>query len=117
MAHFADVYCNSFCHVPFFGGNSWIGSCGVHESEEGKFERLLATSKGDDMAKLYSDFYTWLEVIDPKLSRGGFRGIIEVQPSFSTVLEDLETALVEPEKVSRGIEMVQHTSKEERESK
>lgn len=68
------------------------------QREEGKFERLLATAKEDDMAQLYRDLYAWLEVADLKLSRGGFRGIIEVQPSFSTVLKDLETVLVEPEK-------------------
>jgi len=85
--------------IPYIKKNKIEKRVAYKQSEEGKFKRLLTTSKGDDMSKLYRDFYTWLEVIDPKLSRGGFRGIVEVQPSFSTVLEELETALVEPEKV------------------
>lgn len=85
--------------IPYIQKRNVEKKVAYKQSEEGKFKQLLATSKGDDMAKFYSDFYTWLEVADLKLSRGGFRGIIEVQPSFSTVLEDLEIALVESEKV------------------
>ena len=85
--------------IPYIQKKNVEKKVATMQSEEGKFRRLLATSKGDDMAQLYSDFYTWMEVADPKLSRAGFRGIVEVQPSFLTVLEDLETALVEPKKI------------------
>lgn len=69
----------------------------IMQSEEGKFKRLLATSKGDDMAQLYNDFYTWLKVADPKLARAGFRGVVEVQASFSAPLGELEAVLSVPQ--------------------
>lgn len=68
------------------------------QSEEGRFEALLDTCEGKDMAKLYDHFYYWLEVADPKLLRTGFRGISEVQSSFSDSLRELEEALVSSEK-------------------
>jgi hypothetical protein len=67
------------------------------QSEEGCFKRLLHTCQGDDMAKLYNDLYYWLDVADPKLSRIGFSGIIEVQPSFSASLQELDAVLAMPE--------------------
>ncbi len=67
------------------------------ESEEGYFNTLLDACHGSDVSKLYKDFYNWLEVADPKLSRVGFRGISEVQPSFSKALSQLEEVLTVPE--------------------
>ena len=67
------------------------------QSEEGRFKTLLASCQGSDMAKIYHDFYYWLDVVDPKLSRVGFRGISEVQPSFSDPLRELEKVLAVPE--------------------
>ena len=58
----------------------------IESQESGKSSNLLtyqgdAVKKidSDDVVKLYRDFYTWLEVADPKLSRGGFRGVIAVE--------------------------------------
>ncbi len=45
----------------------------------------------------YQDFYHWLEVADPKLSRAGFRGISKLQPSFSNSLSQLERVLADPQ--------------------
>ena len=84
--------------IPYIQKKNVEKKVATMQSEEGKFKRLLVAAKGDNMAHLYRDLYAWLEVADPKLSRGGFRSVVEVQPSFSTVLKDLETALVEPEK-------------------
>ncbi len=67
------------------------------QSEEGRFKTLLDSCQGSDAAALYHDFYYWLEVADPKLSRVGFRGISEVQPSFSKALSQLEEVLTVPE--------------------
>ena len=68
------------------------------QSEEGRFKRVLDTCEGSDVATLYHDFYYWLEVADPKLSRVGFRGICEVQPSFCDPLRELEEPLVDPQR-------------------
>ena len=67
------------------------------ESEEGRFKSLLDACQGNDVNALYHTFYTWLEVASPKLSRLGFRGVEEVQPSFSESLNALEAALAIPE--------------------
>ena len=68
------------------------------QSEEGRFKTLLDSCQDSDMATLYHDFYSWLEVSDPKLSRVGFRGIEEVQRSFSVSLRELETVLVDTQR-------------------
>ena len=68
------------------------------QSEEGRFKTLLDSCQGSDAAALYQDFYYWLEVADPKLSRVGFRGISELQTSFSKALSQLEEVLVVPER-------------------
>ncbi|WP_415408021.1 hypothetical protein ACLHDG_05680 [Sulfurovum sp. CS9] len=67
------------------------------QSEEGRFKTLLDSCQDSDMTTLYHDFYSWLEVADPKLSRVGFRGITEVQPSFRDALHELEEVLVDPQ--------------------
>ena len=67
------------------------------KSEEGKFDVLLNSLKHDNAPGVYRDFYHWLEVASPKLSRLGFRGIGEVQPSFSESLRELEAVLSVPE--------------------
>jgi len=64
------------------------------QSEEGRYDRLMETMKDDNLSKLYQDFYCWLEVASPTLSRSGFRGIEEVQPTFGLALQELEAALV-----------------------
>jgi len=67
------------------------------ESEAGHFNTLLDTCQGNDLSKLYQDLYSWLEVAEPKLSRVGFKGISEIQPSFSKALLELEKVLTMPE--------------------
>ena len=66
------------------------------QSEEGRFKTLLDSCQDGDMVTLYHDFYSWLEVADINLSRVGFRGICEVQPSFCDPLRELEEVLVVP---------------------
>ena len=68
------------------------------QSEEGRFKTLLDSCQDSDMATLYHDLYSWMEVVDPKLSRVGFRGMSEVQPSFSVPLRELEEVLAVPER-------------------
>ena len=63
------------------------------QSEEGRFRSLLYACQGSDARTLYHDLYYWLEVASPKLSRLGFRGIEEAQPSFSGSLGELEAVL------------------------
>jgi len=63
------------------------------ESEEGRFKGLLEACQGNDVNAIYHAFYVWLELASPKLSRLGFRGIEEVQPSFSVSLRELEAVL------------------------
>lgn len=67
------------------------------QSEEGRFKGLLDACQGSDVNALYHAFYHWLEVASPKLSRLGFRGIEEVQPSFSVSLREFEAALSVPQ--------------------
>jgi len=66
-------------------------------SEEGRFKALLESCHGSNVSKVYHTFYDWLEVADPELSRAGFKGIREVQPSLSELLNALETALAVPQ--------------------
>ncbi len=67
-------------------------------SEEGRFKRVLDSCEGsDERVKLYNDLYDWLKVADPNLSRVGFRGICELQPSFCDALRELEEVLVDPQ--------------------
>ena len=67
------------------------------QSEEGRFKGLLDACQGSDARALYHDLYHWLEVASPKLSRLGFRGMGEVQPSFSASLRELEAVLSVPQ--------------------
>ncbi len=76
------------------------------ESEAGRFQSLLETSKTSNIAKLYHDFYYWLEAADPELERAGFRGISEKQPSFSGALSQLEKALADPQQIFDKIDFV-----------
>jgi len=66
-------------------------------SEKGKFDLLLNGIKSDDAPGIYRDLYQWLTVASPKLAKLGFRGIEEVQASFSASLAELEVALSDPE--------------------
>jgi len=66
-----------------------------HRSEAGKFEHLLDTIKGEDASAIYSALYQWLTLVSPLMSRGGFRAIIAMQPSFENVLQALEAKTVD----------------------
>ena len=68
------------------------------ENEKGKFNNLVKSIEIKEPSVIYSNFYKWLEVISPDLSSGGFRGISELQPSFSKALSQLEEVLVVPER-------------------
>jgi len=81
------------------------------ESEAGRFQSLLETSKTSNLAKLYHDFYHWLETADPELERAGFRRISEKQPSFSGVLSQLEKALADPQQTFNKIDFVDELKK------
>ena len=63
------------------------------ESEKGQFSNLLKSLETQEYPVIYSDFYKWLTVVSPELSSGGFRGISEIQPSFSKALLELEEVL------------------------
>lgn len=65
-------------------------------SEEGRFKILLESCHHESIGTLYHHLYAWLDVADPMLSREGFHGIREVQPSFSEMLTALESALSIP---------------------
>ena len=67
-------------------------------SEKGKFAVLLKSIKSNDTPGIYRDLYQWLTVISPELAKSGFRGIAEVQASFSVSLAELEAALSDPER-------------------
>ena len=69
------------------------------QSEKGRFEQLMLTLKGDDMTKSYTDLYHWLQIASPALSKGGFRAIVEVQPSFENSLQVFEKVLAGHEEV------------------
>ena len=66
-----------------------------HRSEAGKFEHLLDTIKGEDASAIYGALYQWLTLVSPLMSRGGFRAIISMQPSFENVLQALEAKTVD----------------------
>lgn len=68
------------------------------QSEEGCFKSLLDACQKDNINTLYHNFYSWLQVSSPTLSRLGFRGIGEAQPSFSESLRELEAALSDKQK-------------------
>ena len=81
------------------------------ESEAGRFQSLLETSKTSNLAKLYHDFYYWLEAADPELERAGFRGIGEIQPSFSPALSQLEKVLADPQQIFDKIDFIDELKK------
>jgi len=62
-------------------------------SEAGHFEKLLKSCTAGDKRKIYHDLYAWLKSLSPDLARVGFRGIIEVQPSFEQLLLEFESGL------------------------
>jgi len=81
------------------------------KSEEGKFDVLLNSLNNDNAPGIYRDFYHWFEVASPKLSRLGFRGIGEVQPSFSESLRELEAVLSVPEQTFDKIRFTRELKK------
>ncbi len=65
------------------------------ESEEGKFDGLLASIKANDVSGIYMHLYHWLGVIAPELSRGGFSALVKKQPSFESSLQQLEEKVLD----------------------
>ena len=61
------------------------------ESEEGCFKTLLHSG---NYTEYYQNFYIWLGVINPILSREGFQALIKIQPTLKISLEHLEEVLV-----------------------
>jgi len=80
-------------------------------SEEGRFKALLESCHNDSMNNVYHAFYDWLEVADPSLSRRGFKGITEIQPSFSEMLHALETSLAMPQTTVDRVPFIQELQK------
>lgn len=80
-------------------------------SEAGKFDAVLNSIKNDDTSGVYRDFYQWLTVASPKLSRLGFRGIEKIQPSFSVSLRELEEVLSVKEKTFDTIGFINEVKK------
>lgn len=66
-------------------------------SESGKFSALLECIEKNDTRGIYKHLYDWLMSIAPEIARDGFKGIEEVQPSFSVPLHELEAILSDPE--------------------
>lgn len=66
-------------------------------SESGKFSALLECVEENDTRGIYKHLYDWLMSIAPAIARDGFKGIEEVQPSFSESLHELEAILSDPE--------------------
>jgi hypothetical protein len=68
------------------------------ESEKGKFNKLVKSLDTKEYSIIYSNLYKWLAVLSPdsEFSRVGFSGIIEIQPSFSKALSELEEVLAAP---------------------
>jgi len=81
------------------------------ESEAGYFNTLLHACQDNDTSKLYRDLYRWLKVADPKLARVGFRGISELQPSFSKTLSQLEEKLAVPERAFDKTDFIKELKK------
>lgn len=71
------------------------------ESEKGKFDNLVKSLDTKNYSLIYRNLYKWLAVVspDPDFSSAGFSGIVEIQPSFSNALQELDEVLVVPEKV------------------
>jgi len=78
------------------------------ESETGHFNRLLLST---ETAMYYKNFYAWLNIAEPRLARGGFRAISEIQPSFEESLEKLEEDLASKEQVFDKITFINEAKK------
>ncbi len=76
------------------------------ESEEGKFDVLLASIEANDVSGIYTHFYHWLGAIAPELSRGGFSALVKKQPSFERSLQHLEEKVLDS---TQGLDTVYFT--------
>lgn len=63
-----------------------------HESEEGRYKTLLNSQSNKE---LYRNFYIWLDSANIEVSRGGFKAVIDIQPSFKESLENVQKNLVD----------------------
>lgn len=64
------------------------------QSEAGKFDKLLKSINSDSVQYIYQDLYTWLELLDSKLARGGLRVLALIYPRLDDELKALEKALI-----------------------
>ena len=64
------------------------------ESEAGKFALLSTCVELNDAPCIYKYIYIWLASIAPEMTRNGFKGIEDVEPSFADALKSLDLALV-----------------------
>jgi hypothetical protein len=67
------------------------------KSEKGKYEKLLKRIEEENISEIYNDFYDWLDLASPELSKLGFRGIVTFQPSFKEALAEFEETLLVPD--------------------
>jgi hypothetical protein len=65
-------------------------------SEKGRFERLLKSVEEGDMAKIYRDFYTWINVLHPEMKVNTFKDIYIQYPEFKENFLRFESTLVSP---------------------
>ncbi len=91
----------------------WINThkLAYQESEEGRFKKLLESTKSDDPRELYQAFYHWLDMTDPKLSREGFKGIGKFYPPISDPLLELEEVLANPKELFESKKLVNELEK------
>jgi hypothetical protein len=66
------------------------------ESEEGQFKALLDSIEKNDIPIIYKDLYSWLAVVSPEISKGGFREIKKVYPALYESLCAFENTLIDP---------------------
>ena len=63
-------------------------------SEEGRFDNLAESLKGNDVKLIYRRLYDWLFLLSPELYEGGFEKMITEQPSLEKSLRALEKNLI-----------------------
>jgi hypothetical protein len=65
-------------------------------SEKGRFERLFKSVEEGDIAKIYRDFYTWINVLHPEMKVNTFKDIYIQYPEFKENFLHFESTLVSP---------------------